>query len=459
MKRGLLYLALLATLQGCAGLPDQQLAKEAQQRGDSASARQQYEQLAQMGYVDAQIALGDMQFGSRDPGQIEQAESLYRQAALHSPKAQSRLGRLLSRQDGASDSQLKEAEQLLSQAIEQAEYSAVVPLTLLYVSYPQLAPSVDPQQQVNAWRGQGIVEAELAQILIYRSDGSYVAHLTEIEQTCRSLLSQQDVCYNELATVYRLRDQPHAQTALLAQLRTAYANRWVTPSRVESVALTLVDSGIPAPVDLSNAYALLREIAPAYPLAWASLAKLLFDYPVLGDSTQMLGYLQRGREAGDSRAELLTGRLYYGGRGLEQNPQLAERHLLRAADEQPTAHFYLGQLYRRGYFGEVYPQKAVDHLLLAARAGHRRADYALAQLFSESRGVKVNRVNAYVFAHMALSRAVPEASELLSNLEQSMLPAERQKARQILEEEQQTRQINPAKLSAFQSLEKGMDVL
>lgn len=459
MKRPLFYVTLLALLQGCAGLPDQQLAREALQRGDNASARQQYEELARMGYVDAQIALGDLQLDSQDPQQAAQAEHLYRQAAQHSPRAQSRLGRLLLRQGGASDSQLKEAEQLLSKAIEQGEYSAVEPLTLLYLSYPQLSPSVDPQQQVNAWREQGIVESELAQILIYRSNGSYVAHLDEIEQKCRLLLHQQSVCYNELATVNRLRDQPAAQAALLKELRAAYANRWVAPSRVESVARTLVDSRIPAPVDLSNAQALLQDVAPAYPPAWASLAKLLFDYPALGDSEQMLDYLQRGREAGDSRAELLTGRLYYGGQVLEQNPQLAEQHLLRAADEQATAHYYLGQIYRRGYFGEVYPQKAVDHLLLAARGGHRSADLALAQLFSESRGVKVNPINAYVFAQMARLQGGVEASELISSLEQSMRPSERQKAMQILQEEQLTRQVNPARLGTFQSLEKGMDVL
>ncbi|MGH8434253.1 MAG: alginate biosynthesis protein AlgK [Pseudomonas sp.] len=459
MKRALLYVALFGLLQGCSGLPDQQLAREALLRGDSATARQQYEELAKMGYADAQTALGDLQAGSRDPGQIEQAESLYRQAALSSVKAQSRLGRLLLRQGGASDAQLKEAEGLLNQAIEQGEYSAVVPLTLLYVSYPQLSPSVDPQKLVDDWRGQGIAEAELAQILIYRSNGSYVAHLDEIEQKCRLLLRLQDVCYVELATVNRLRDQPQAQAALLQELRRAYANLWIAPPRVESVALVLADPSIPAPADLSNAYALLQEVAPAYPGAWAALAKLLFDYPALGDSAQMLGYLQRGREAGDSRAELLTGRLYYDGSVLPQDPQLAVQHLLRAADEQPAAHFYLGQIYRRGYLGQVDPQKAADHLLLAARAGHSRADFALAQLFSESRGVKVNRVNAYVFAQMARSQALPEASALLTSLEQSMLPAERQTAMQILQEEQQTRQINPARLAILQPLENEMDAL
>ncbi|AOE86349.1 SEL1-like repeat protein [Pseudomonas sp. TCU-HL1] len=455
------FLSLLGggLLLGCAGLPDQQLAREALLRGDDETARQNFQALAGMGYPEAQTALGDMAVGSRDPSRLAEAESLYRQAASSSVRAQSRLGRLLSRQGGASDIQLKEAEGLLDQAISRGEYSAVVPLTLLYLSYPQLSPALDPQQLVNGWRTQGIAEAELAQILIYRSQGSYTAHLGEVEAKCQALLQLQDICYVELATVHRLRQQPEAMQLLLANLRSAYASGVVAPARLESVALTLADPAIPAPAELSQAKGLLDEVAPVYPGAWASLAKLLHDYPALGSPEEMLGYLERGRAAGDSRAELLTGRLYYDGRVLPQDPRLAEEHLLKAAAEQPAAHFYLGQLYRRGYLGEVRPQEATDHLLQAARAGHTRADLALALLFSESLGVKVDRVNAYVFACLAAGQAQPEATALLANLEPAMSAAERQRAAQLLQDEQGTRHMDPARLVRIQPLQNGMDLL
>ncbi|MGF6693153.1 alginate biosynthesis protein AlgK [Metapseudomonas resinovorans] len=446
-------------LAGCAGLPDQQLAREALLRGDTETARQNFQALAGMGYPEAQTALGDMAVGSRDPSRLAEAETLYRQAATRSVRAQSRLGRLLSRQGGASDAQLKEAETLLIQSIAQGEYSAVVPLTLLYLSYPQLSPDLDPQQQVNDWRASGIAEAELAQILIYRSQGTYTAHLTEVEAKCQALLAVQDICYVELATVYRLRQQPAVLEQLLANLRDAHAAGRVAPARLESVALTLADPTIPAPAELSQAKALLVDVAPGYPAAWSSLGKLLYDYPALGSSEDMLAALERGRAAGDSRAELLTGRLYYDGRALAPDPRQAEAHLLKAAPEQPAANFYLGQLYRRGYLGEVRPQQAVDHLLLAARAGHGSADLALAQLFSESRGVKVNRVNAYVFARMAASQGRPEAAALLVGLEPAMTAAERQRAAELLREEQGTRQIDPARLARIQPLHNGMDLL
>ncbi len=68
-------LALAVSLAGCAGLPDQRLANEALKRGDTALAQQNYKQLADLGYSEAQVGLADIQVDSRDPAQIKQAEA------------------------------------------------------------------------------------------------------------------------------------------------------------------------------------------------------------------------------------------------------------------------------------------------------------------------------------------------------------------------------------------------
>lgn len=83
--RPVALLALAVTLAGCAGLPDQRLANEALKRGDTATAAQNYQQLAELGYSEAQVGLADIQVGSRDPAQIKQAEATYRAAADTSP--------------------------------------------------------------------------------------------------------------------------------------------------------------------------------------------------------------------------------------------------------------------------------------------------------------------------------------------------------------------------------------
>ncbi len=191
--------------------------------------------------------------------------------------------------------------------------------------------------------------------------------------------------------------------------------------RVDSVAGVLADGELGQP-DPQTAQALLEEIAPSYPAAWVSLAKLLYDYPDQGDLEKMLGYLKNAQDAAQPRAELLLGRLYYDGKWAPQDPRKAERHLLKAAASEPQANYYLGQIYRRGFLGKVYPQKAVDHLILAARAGQASADMALAQLWSQGRGIQPNRVNAYVFGQLAVQQQVPQASDLLGQIEAQLPP-------------------------------------
>lgn len=106
-------LALAVSLAGCAGLPDQRLANEALKRGDTVLAEQNYRQLADLGYSDAQVGLADIQMETRDPAKIKQAEATYRAAADTSPRAQARLGRLLVAKPGSTEAEHHEAEGLL----------------------------------------------------------------------------------------------------------------------------------------------------------------------------------------------------------------------------------------------------------------------------------------------------------------------------------------------------------
>lgn len=114
-------LALAVSLAGCAGLPDQRLANEALKRGDTLTAQQNYQQLATLGYSEAQVGLADIQVGTRDPAQIKQAEATYRAAADISPRAQARLGRLLVAKPGATEAEHHEAEGLLKKPLPMAK--------------------------------------------------------------------------------------------------------------------------------------------------------------------------------------------------------------------------------------------------------------------------------------------------------------------------------------------------
>ncbi|PXC05291.1 alginate biosynthesis protein, partial [Pseudomonas aeruginosa] len=105
--------------------------------------------------------------------------------------------------------------------------------------------------------------------------------LGEIEQVCQRWLRRLDVCWYELATVYQMQGNAEKQKVLLEQLRAAYKAGRVPGERVDSVAGVLADGELGQP-DPQTAQALLEEIAPSYPAAWVSLAKLLYDYPDQG---------------------------------------------------------------------------------------------------------------------------------------------------------------------------------
>ncbi|MES2818313.1 MAG: alginate biosynthesis TPR repeat lipoprotein AlgK [Pseudomonadota bacterium] len=446
----LLLLAALS-LGGCAGLPDQQLANQALQQGDMATAERHFRQLADLGYSDAQVGLADLQVASGDPTQLRQAEQTYRRALDQSPRAKARLGKLLAAKPEASQTERQEAEQLLRESFEAGEPGALLPLATLYLNHPQEFPAVDLQARLEQWQAAGHTRVERVQILLYRTQGTYDQHLDEVEAICLRALSEADECYVELATVYQKRAQSDKQTALLERLDAAYRQGVVPAGRLDTVAQVLADSELGKP-DETRAQQLLEQVAPDYPAAWVSLARLLYEYPALGDVDKVMEYLDQGRQAAQPRAELLLGKLYYEGKLVPQNPKKAEQHLLQAAPGETSAHYYLGQIYLRGYLGQVYPQKALEHLLVAARAGQGSADFALAQLFSLGRGIQVNVANAYVFSQLAIDPERPETLALAQQVELQLRPTERTQALQLLRQEQQLRGAVAAPEQALQAM-------
>ncbi|UMZ13106.1 alginate biosynthesis TPR repeat lipoprotein AlgK [Pseudomonas sp. MPFS] len=433
-----LPLVAALALAGCAGLPDQRLANEALKRGDTALAQQNYRQLADLGYSEAQVGLADIQVESRDPAQIKQAEATYRAAADTSPRAQARLGRLLAAKPGASDAEQHEAEGLLQKAFANGEGNTLIPLAMLYLQYPHSFPNVDAQRQIGQWRAAGYPEAGLAQVLLYRTQGTYDQHLDEVEKICKASLNSTDICYVELATVYQKRGQAEQQAELVKQLQASHGRGTVSAQRVDSVARVLGDASLGKP-DEKTAQALLEQVAPVYPASWVSLAQLLYDFPELGDVEQMMKYLDNGRAADQPRAELLLGKLYYEGKWVPADAKVAEQHFKQAQGREVAADYYLGQIYRRGYLGQAYPQKALDHLLTAARNGQNSADFAIAQLFSQGRGTRPDPVNAYVFSQLAKVQDTPQANELAQQLDEQLPPGQRAEAQRLLQQEQAVR--------------------
>jgi len=435
-----LLLSALAGLTACANLdlPDQRLAKDALRRGDTQTAERHFRQLAELGFTEAQLGLAGLQVASGDPEQLRKAEQTYRMALDSSPRAKARLGKLLARKPAASEAEKREAAQLLDEAFVAGEDGVLLSLATLYLQNPQSFPEVSLQQRIDQWRAAGHPQADIAQIVLYRSQDSYDQHLDEIEQICQRRLAEQSDCYADLATVYLRREQSDRLEALVQQLLGAYRRGAVPAQTVMDVAAVLGDPQR-GYSDEKTAQAMLEDIAPSYPAAWVGLASLLYGLPANADADQILAYLERGRAAGLPEADLLLGRVYYEGKLLPQNPFKAEEHFLKATPAEIKAYYYLGQLYRRGFLGQVQPQKAVDNLLTAARGGQARADHALAQLFSQGHGIRIDLANAYVFAQLAVQQEQLDAEPLLQEIDAQISPAERSRGERLLQAERQAR--------------------
>ncbi|MGG5873312.1 alginate biosynthesis protein AlgK [Pseudomonas peli] len=437
----------LSLLTGCAGsLPDLDLAKQAKAGGDLSAAEANFRPLAELGYVEAQIGLADVLIRSASAQQQAQGEALYRQALGQSPLAAPRLGKWLASKTPNSPEERAEATRLLRQAMADGDNSALLPWVRVQLQDPQQLKDPALEAQLTQWQNQGIGEAQLGKIQLYRARGDYNQHLEEIQATCERWLAQVSECYVELASIYQIQGNQDKQQALLERLQSDYQRALLPPERIQAVAKVLADSslGQPAPKSAESLYLSITEV---YPDAWHSLGELLVRNPELGDEQALRAYLQQGVDAGSTRAGLLLGQLLIKGRELPADPQAAERYLLQAAVDQPKAHLTLGKLYASGQLGEIDPQKSLEHLLLAARRGDVTADLALAQLFADGRGVKINRVYAYSFALLAQQHGLAYGQVLVERLASQLQPAEKTQAQVLLARELEARGAQPFSLS------------
>jgi alginate biosynthesis protein AlgK len=438
-------LAAALALAACTGLPDLRLAREALGRGDKVTAENNFRQLADFGYVEAQLALAGLKLESGDPGQVREAEALYRRLAGQSPQAATRFGRLLASKPDASEADLREAAALLERAEASGEIGALLPLARLYTGHPRFFPENDIERRLAQWRAKGEPQADRARIVLYRAQGSYLQHLDEIERICTAALASNDTCHDDLLIVYRHGKQKDKQRALLERLGNAVRAGALPPRRIEAAAAILLDPAFGPPAD-AEAIRLLEQIAPLYPVAWITLARLLLDASGQDEERdqRLLAYLDKGSAAGLPRADLMLGRLYLAGKRVMRDPFKAEQHLLAAsAAGESSADFSLGRIYLRGFLGQVYPEKALRHLLASARGGNARADLALAQMFSQGRGILPDPGNAFVFGQLAAQSGRPEDIEFAARLGQQLSPEQHVQAENMLRAERDYRNVTP----------------
>lgn len=425
-SRGLTWLLVgCCALGGSAwALPDLARGRAALQRGDLAAAEADLRPLAEQGYVEAQVGLARMYAAQDTPEAADKAVQWYRLAAQTDPNMRLPLARSLVRA-GAAAKNPGEIKQLLAALVKVNEVEAL-PLQLrLYREFPQLAEPgrarLLAQQVASSRRIGDRIEA----IAWYRdnraADPSYEKALMSLCERDRETVEE---CYADLALHFRVAGDADALKKLQAEAIERFGRKAMSAQTLERIARNLSSEDDPGQADVASAYALLARIPEPSPTVLARKARLLILKPSLDPKGDPEAMLKDAYARGSMEAALHLGRMYLDEFNRSADPDTAQKLLREAAPTLSSAHVWLGRMYERGQLGLPEPDKAVDHYLTAARAGHPNADIALARMYSRNRGIRVDPVKAYAFARIAETKGQPAASELSLTLLPAMTQEE-----------------------------------
>ncbi|MDX1456343.1 MAG: hypothetical protein R3276_02070 [Marinobacter sp.] len=413
-KAWVMALIVLGTT-GCTSLPDIELAERKAAEGDVEAARQQLQELAQFGLVDAQIELGDLYAEDDAPESRQQALKWYGLAAEQgSDRAKGRLGKLHAR-GGHTPQQRKRGEQFLKAALAGGDDSALIPLINLYLDYPQEFPDKDPRELIQRARAQGDPAGDFALARYYLIRGQIESKASEIEALCVPIAEAEPDCFVILGRLYLEQGRQEPFKALVQRARAAWESGSIEDRALYLFARSLSEEESPDR-QVAVTHELYQMLEASYVPAMTAQAQLIMDNTYLADADEVIRLLTQGRAHGDLKASLSLARVYERGRIVPTDARKAIQFAEEAREKYPSADYLLGRIYRRGYLGEPEPEKARDYLLSAARRGFAKADYTLARLYWDGKGVEVNRQYAWAFALLALNGGVERARDLLKEM-------------------------------------------
>lgn len=438
--RGVFLLSLvLATLAGCSNVPDIRRAEKAAAWGDVEQAQKQLEKLARFGLPDAQVALGDLYADRDTPEDRHMALQWYQMAVKQgSERARIRLGKLYAR-EGNTPEQRAQGARYLQKNLANGDDSALIPLINLYLQYPGEFANRHPLALIKRARANGDPAADFALARYYLLNGGFRQHLSDIEALCQPIAESEPDCFPLLARVYMTQDRSDDLKALVKRAEKDWRDGEIDDRALYLFARWLSDDESPKP-QVATTDRLYQLLTPGYVPALTARARLIMDNTYLAEPDEVIQMLRDARASGDMKASLALARAYERGRIVPLDPEKAIEYAKEASDQYPSADYLLGRIYKRGYLGEPNPQKALKHLLKAAREGYPKADYLLAELFWEGKGIAVNRRYAWSFSTLALRGGVERARKLRQEMATSTPQAIRDDAEQLMQREAAFRQ-------------------
>jgi len=425
-------------LAGCGNLPDIQRAEKAAAEGNVKEARAQLEELARFGLADAQVELGDLYAAQDTPAARQQALDWYRKAAKQgSDRAAIRIGKMNAR-EGETPEQRASGARYLRKALAEGDKTALIPLINLYIHFPREFPNGKPLELIQQAREAGDPKGDVALARYYLLTDQFDSHTDEIEGLCAPIAEAQPECFQLLARVYLVDGRSEDLKALVDRAKQAWEQGSIEDRDLYLFARWLSDDETPQK-QVAATNELYLMLTPGYVPALTARAKLIMENNYLAEPEVVIEMLREARANGDLKASLSLARAYERGRIVPTDPKKAIQYAMEAREKYPSAEYLLGRIYKRGYLGEPDPEKAKEHLLTAARRGFPKADYALAELYWEAKGIEVNRVYAWSFALLAVEGGVERAKELMVDMVLSLPEHTEKRAEALYRQERAAR--------------------
>jgi len=388
---------LTLLLAGCSGIADTERAEWAIENGFQQTGVEQLMHLADKGYYEASLALGNFYLLQKDENELLKARQWYSPLLPWSDKARLGYTRWLAKVSHIDPSIRPIAKHVLLYR-QHTRQDVAVELSRFIQDYHPNEVAIIEQLLVEMQDNKNIDQKEVLRVIDALHDP------LEYQKLLDSLCASPNVDYHFYCIRSNIRlTKLHAIGSFEQQVSAshdAYLNEQITIDQLISIANLLASDDI----GQGHPQIALRIIEPWLKMSdsvFLASAKLALRYPNIIELEALLTRLKKLDEKRVPAASLYLAKLYLDGKWVAENTSIAFNYL-KNAQPDPEAKYRMGAVILSGKLIDFEPQYnaqyGVDIIVEAGRQFYLNAYQYLARRFSDPTNYLYNPVYATVFA-------------------------------------------------------------
>ena len=399
-------LMLLMTLGGCANVQSVVKKQEANL----------YVELANKGFPEAQVALGDMYSnGVGAQENVAQAIFWYERAARSgSVVGGKRLAKALSKGTGEHLAPHRAKNILLTLWETEGRQDVALELGRVIVEFPVTGTAKEATHWLTVALNRGDDVGHYYMGLMYKQGLLLEPDLMRAKKHFVKALDVVPVAAHELVDIYVKSDEA---SDVRTEVNKIISSKSFVGGKAAYHLANVFIKGKLFPVAPDMAESLYIKAVDGFPLAALRLAQLYAKYPEVDKGKQVFHWIERASAAGyEDEATLLHARILYEGRLIQGSPERAVHMYQSLSGDYVEANYHIGMIHKYGYLGESDYSAAYEYLLKAARMGMGKADYQLGELLTEGREITPKPEQAYAHYRLAADAGIAQAEQKMNGL-------------------------------------------